>query len=174
MRMIKTKLGANINIRWAVLTATGLNETDYLLEITDPRMNKQKLDFYVEDADHLRAVYKGIEQKYYGCYSLTLWSKNGDEYVSCIDRIWAFELVPFVTDDDNTDIDLYDKIQVGIKGDKGDDGNVMPVANMKFVTNMGYYSIPIGAPGIIFSCASSYNGYYYGNNGNFAIGDWDI
>ena len=57
----------------------------------------------------------------------------------------------------------YSKMIAGLKK-----ANV--VINRKMLAELAITS----APGIIFSCASSYNGYYYGNNGNFAIGDWDI
>lgn len=59
--MIKIKKGTDINIRWAILTATGLNTTDFRLELTDSRMEKQVIPFEVEDYDHITTTIKGVD-----------------------------------------------------------------------------------------------------------------
>ena len=109
--MKKFRLGRDLTIKWELEPLD-----DITLILKDSRGNTSKLDYIIED-DSVVAKYLGIEQKYYGTYSITAYLNYNKENQSILDRKQAFTLVG---DTDNEDSILtleHDEFTVGVQGD---------------------------------------------------------
>lgn len=131
--MNKIRIGKDIIIRWKVTINTGLpiEDADLTLIMVNPRAQKTRLTFTIEDGVIVSKVL-GRNHVTLGVHRLTLWLNYGKENQSALDAVDAFELVRStadeVIDDDTSDAEIEMSGEIvttarGEKGDKGDKGD---------------------------------------------------
>lgn len=104
----RIRIGKDIVINWAILTndePVSLEGRDLKLILTTPLRQKINLDFEVA-GNEINSLYKGIEQKVLGSYTLTLWENFGTEGQSALDYCNAFTLVPLSCMENESDAKL--------------------------------------------------------------------
>ena len=123
--MMKIRIGNNVSIRWQVTTngeVTPLSGRNLALMLSIGSLQPFPLDFSVIDTNVIAATYHGIDQRYVGVYSLTLWEDYGTEAQSVVDHCDAFELVPCSCDEESADdlsdssIEVTSNLVIGIAG----------------------------------------------------------
>lgn len=123
--MMKIRIGNNVSIRWQVTTngeVTPLSGRNLALMLSIGSLQPFPLDFSVIDTNVIAATYHGIDQRYVGVYSLTLWEDYGTEEQSVVDHCDAFELVPCSCDEESADdlsdssIEVTSNLVIGIAG----------------------------------------------------------
>jgi hypothetical protein len=116
---MRVRIGKDIKIKWAVLTdgsALPLNTEELTLELVGPNGKNLGLDFEVE-GNVLTAMFYGKDQKCTGDYTLTLWKNKGKEGQTVVDKLSAFSLVRYSTQEDYTQ--KYDNLNATLT-DLGD------------------------------------------------------
>jgi hypothetical protein len=116
---MRVRIGKDIKIKWAVLTdgsALPLNTEELTLELVGPNGKNLGLDFEVE-GNVLTATFYGKDQKCTGDYTLTLWKNKGKEGQTVVDKLSAFSLVRYSTQEDYTQ--KYDNLNATLT-DLGD------------------------------------------------------
>lgn len=116
---MRVRIGKDIKIKWAVLTdgsALPLNTEGLTLELVGPNGKNLGLDFEVE-GNVLTAMFYGKDQKCTGDYTLTLWKNKGKEGQTVVDKLSAFSLVRYSTQEDYTQ--KYDNLNATLT-DLGD------------------------------------------------------
>ena len=110
--MKRIRIGKDICIRWEITTdgaAIPLEGRDLIVEIKkSPFRVVRNIPFRV-DGNTIIMTYYGMEQKWVGEYSVTLWENKGKQGQNVVDAIKAFELVktsPEEDDFENGDIQV--------------------------------------------------------------------
>lgn len=101
---MRVRIGKDIKVRWAILTdgsALPLADRDLVLEMQDPRGGLYRRDFSIE-GNVITMAFPGIEQTKVGDYSFTLWENKGGAGQTVVDRLSAFTLVRYTTQEDFT------------------------------------------------------------------------
>lgn len=101
---MRIRIGKDIYIKWAILTdgsALPLAERDLVLEMYDPRGVIRVMDFEL-DNNVLTVYFPGTEQTKVGDYSFTLWENKGEPRQTVVDKLSAFSLVRYSTQEDLT------------------------------------------------------------------------
>lgn len=104
----KIRICKDIVIQWAILTngePVSLEGRNLKLILTTPLRQKINLDFEVA-GNEITALYKGLEHKVLGSYTLTLWENYGTEGQSALDYCNAFTLVPLSCMENESDAKL--------------------------------------------------------------------
>lgn len=104
----KIRIGKDIVIQWAILTngePVSLEGRNLKLILTTPLRQKINLDFEVA-GNEITALYKGLEHKVLGSYTLTLWENYGADGQSALDYCNAFTLVPLSCMENESDAKL--------------------------------------------------------------------
>ena len=109
---MRVRIGKDIYIRWAILTdgsALPLAGRDLVLEMHDPRGKTQVVNFEIE-GNTLTVYFPGIEQTKVGDYSFTLWENKGKPRQTVVDKLSAFSLVRYSTQEElsqgNENVDI--------------------------------------------------------------------
>lgn len=109
---MRVRIGKDIYIRWAILTdgsALPLAGRDLVLEMHDPRGQTQVVNFKIE-GNTLTVYFPGVEQTKVGDYSFTLWENKGKPRQTVVDKLSAFSLVRYSTQEElsqgNENVDI--------------------------------------------------------------------
>lgn len=116
---MKIRIGKDIKVKWAVLTdgsALPLNKEELTLELVGPNGKSQSMEFEVE-GNVLIATFYGKDQNYTGEYMLILWKNKGLAGQSVVDKVRAFSLVRYTSQEDPTQ--EYDNLSTTL-ADLGD------------------------------------------------------
>lgn len=115
--MKRYRLNSTLYVKWKVIV-NNYSYDNLTLFLIDPRHNKTKMSFYIEEDSIICFTFYGEDQKYSGKYSLSLIANYKESNQQIIDAIDVFTLVPFLDEEDDTVyIDTNDILTVGIQGD---------------------------------------------------------
>lgn len=104
----KIRIGKDIVIMWNILTngePISLEGRNLKLVLSTPLRQKINLNFEVA-GNEIKALYKGVEHKVLGSYTLTLWENYGTDGQSALDYCNAFTLVPLSCLENESDAKL--------------------------------------------------------------------
>ena len=90
------RIGKDIRVRWRILTngeASPLEGRDLRLEVVT-RFGRTERAFSVEDGNVVVFTLPGMEQRYLGEYTFTLWENWGKAGQTAVDSCGGIELVP--------------------------------------------------------------------------------
>lgn len=93
--MDKIRIGKDIKISWKILTngeEVSLVGRNLLLVLIDPLRQKHIVDFQLKE-NEISFVFRGVDQKHTGAYSLTLWENYEETGQTVVDYCEAFQLV---------------------------------------------------------------------------------
>lgn len=96
--MNNIRIGKDIAISWTI-TTNGVEESlagrDLRLVIRTPMRERVEMEFSIQGANNneVYAVFRGVDQKVTGIYSLTLWENFGKDGQTVVDYCDAFALV---------------------------------------------------------------------------------
>lgn len=93
--MDKIRIGKDIKISWKILTngeIVSLVGRNLLLVLIDPLRQKRNVDFQLKE-NEISFVFRGVDQKHTGAYSLTLWENYEETGQTVVDYCEAFQLV---------------------------------------------------------------------------------
>lgn len=93
--MDKIRIGKDIKINWKILTngeEVSLLGRNLLLVLIDPLRQKYNVDFQLKE-NEISFVFRGVDQKHTGAYSLTLWENYEETGQTVVDYCEAFQLV---------------------------------------------------------------------------------
>lgn len=94
--MIRIRIGKDIRVRWRILTngeASPLEGRDLRLEVVT-RFGRTEREFSVEDGNVVVFTLPGMEQRYLGEYTFTLWENWGKAGQTAVDSCGGIDLVP--------------------------------------------------------------------------------
>lgn len=130
----KIRIGKDIVIQWAILTngePISLEGRNLKLVLSTPLRQKINLDFEVA-GNEITALYKGLEHKVLGSYTLTLWENYSEDGQSALDYCNAFTLVP-----------------LSCMEDVGDAKLAQAVLQLSTQQNIGYYLKTISETNVV-------------------------
>ena len=94
--MRRIRIGKDIRVRWRILTngeASPLEGRDLRLEVVT-RFGRTEREFSVEDGNVVVFTLPGMEQRYLGEYTFTLWENWGKAGQTAVDSCGGIEFVP--------------------------------------------------------------------------------
>ncbi len=130
--MKQIRIGKDITVRWPILTngnPASLTGRNLKLRLHTPTGQQKDIDFSTS-GHQVEFVYRGIEQRSEGVYSLTLWENFGLPGQTAVDACKAFKLVSSTCCEgggngnlstETADLD-FAVLEIGVKGDKGEPG----------------------------------------------------
>lgn len=115
--MKKIRIGKDINLRWEILTngeKVSLENRDLKLELVTPLRTRIDLPF-VTSFNIIEAKYRGVDQKQYGTYRMTLWENYQKDNQTVVDCCNAFQLVGSTCEenDGTSGIDVNTYVDLG-------------------------------------------------------------
>lgn len=110
-------IGNTITVRWRVRHFNKEENQNIKMFLIDSRLNKQEIDYIVEDDNILVAIIEGKNQKYFGNYSLCLIKNYRELTQETIAKRYAFCLVCADRKTDiNNEIELDNDFSIGVIG----------------------------------------------------------